>query len=284
MVVLPAPFGPRRPNTSPAATSKSIPSTARTSPYRLTRPWTRITGSVATAPAVFMVRWCHGYKAACRLRSAQVGRVGSVARRPKERLTRRSVGGSVARRPTERLTRRSVGGSVARRPNERLTRRSVGGSVARRPNDAADEAFRGRVGRPAPEGAADEAFRGRVGRPAPEGAADEAFRGRVGRPAPEGAADEAFRGRVGRPAPERAAAPGDNGAPGARAERLAQVGSSRSNPLDQSISRAIELSARVEPASGAGAPSSRYAAIDASSPTSCPAASDRSHFSSRTSQ
>src|SRR5262245_57072528 len=38
VVVLPAPFGPRRPNTSPAPTEKDTPSTARTLPgYTLTR-------------------------------------------------------------------------------------------------------------------------------------------------------------------------------------------------------------------------------------------------------
>ena len=41
--VLPAPFGPRKPKDSPAATSKSIPSTAVKSPKRLVRPraWMR---------------------------------------------------------------------------------------------------------------------------------------------------------------------------------------------------------------------------------------------------
>ena len=36
--VLPAPFGPRNPNDSPGATSKSMPSTAVNSPNRLVRP------------------------------------------------------------------------------------------------------------------------------------------------------------------------------------------------------------------------------------------------------
>src|SRR4051795_13384801 len=48
VVVLPAPLGPSRPKTSPGITSKSMPSTARTSPYCLTRPRTRTTGSVET--------------------------------------------------------------------------------------------------------------------------------------------------------------------------------------------------------------------------------------------
>ena len=35
--VLPAPFGPRKPNASPGATSKSTPSTAVNSPNRLVK-------------------------------------------------------------------------------------------------------------------------------------------------------------------------------------------------------------------------------------------------------
>src|SRR2546421_1614835 len=46
VVVLPAPFGPRNPNTSPLATSNSTPRTASTSPKFLTRPPTTIAGSV----------------------------------------------------------------------------------------------------------------------------------------------------------------------------------------------------------------------------------------------
>ena len=42
VVVLPAPLGPRKPNTSPVATSKSTPRTAWTSSKFLTRPWTAI--------------------------------------------------------------------------------------------------------------------------------------------------------------------------------------------------------------------------------------------------
>jgi hypothetical protein len=38
IVVFPAPFGPRTPKISPCRTSRSIPSTARTSPKALTRP------------------------------------------------------------------------------------------------------------------------------------------------------------------------------------------------------------------------------------------------------
>ncbi len=45
MVVLPAPLGPSRENTSPRLTSKSMPSTAVMSGYRFTRPRTSITCS-----------------------------------------------------------------------------------------------------------------------------------------------------------------------------------------------------------------------------------------------
>src|SRR5258708_26932371 len=44
VVDLPAPLGPRNPNTSPAVTSRSIPLTASRSPYRLTSPRTLIIG------------------------------------------------------------------------------------------------------------------------------------------------------------------------------------------------------------------------------------------------
>ena len=48
VVVLPAPFGPRSPNTSPGWTSKSIPRTASTPSYAFRRPRTRIAGSALT--------------------------------------------------------------------------------------------------------------------------------------------------------------------------------------------------------------------------------------------
>src|SRR5580704_757558 len=61
VVVLPAPFGPRKACTSPAPTSRSSPSSARTLPYRLVSPAARIAtplipslyraaGPVASAP------------------------------------------------------------------------------------------------------------------------------------------------------------------------------------------------------------------------------------------
>src|SRR5580765_3048084 len=46
VVDLPAPFGPRKPCTSPAVTVSSSPSRARTWPNVLTRPCTSITGSL----------------------------------------------------------------------------------------------------------------------------------------------------------------------------------------------------------------------------------------------
>src|SRR5262245_15021591 len=49
VVDLPAPLGPRKPNTSPAATSKSTPRTASISPYRLANPATEITAASVTS-------------------------------------------------------------------------------------------------------------------------------------------------------------------------------------------------------------------------------------------
>ena len=51
VVDLPAPFGPRKPNVSPRATSRSIPRTASTVPYRFTSPRTATAGvSIRTPP------------------------------------------------------------------------------------------------------------------------------------------------------------------------------------------------------------------------------------------
>src|SRR5271156_4104786 len=44
MVVLPAPFGPRKPNAQPRGTSRSTPSIAARSPKRLVRPRVSIAG------------------------------------------------------------------------------------------------------------------------------------------------------------------------------------------------------------------------------------------------
>ena len=45
--LLPAPFGPRKPNASPRCTSKSTPSTAVRSPNRFTSPRAWINGAPA---------------------------------------------------------------------------------------------------------------------------------------------------------------------------------------------------------------------------------------------
>src|SRR5947209_6573659 len=52
VVVLPAPFGPRKPNTSPGATSKSTPRTALTSPKSLTSSRTMIAFCRDPLPAI----------------------------------------------------------------------------------------------------------------------------------------------------------------------------------------------------------------------------------------
>jgi hypothetical protein len=52
VVVLPAPFGPSRPNTSPDRTEKLIPSTATSSPNTLRSPSTRMTSPAPTGVAV----------------------------------------------------------------------------------------------------------------------------------------------------------------------------------------------------------------------------------------
>ena len=53
-VVFPAPLGPSRPSTVPAGTSKSTPSTARTSPKRFTRPSTRMAGGLSVVMALII--------------------------------------------------------------------------------------------------------------------------------------------------------------------------------------------------------------------------------------
>src|SRR4029077_5700669 len=50
VVVLPAPFGPRKPRISPRSTVKLMSSTAVTGPYRLVRCCTSITGVPPPAP------------------------------------------------------------------------------------------------------------------------------------------------------------------------------------------------------------------------------------------
>ena len=58
VVVLPAPFGPRKPKVSPRTTSKSIPRTASTSSYRLVRLETDITAGRSRSPASEPVPAC----------------------------------------------------------------------------------------------------------------------------------------------------------------------------------------------------------------------------------
>src|SRR5438876_4428013 len=57
VVDLPAPFGPRKPNVSPAPTTKSIPRTASTSSKRLCRPSTTTAGVTPSHSA----RACRGW-------------------------------------------------------------------------------------------------------------------------------------------------------------------------------------------------------------------------------
>src|SRR5436305_11289652 len=55
VVVFPAPLGPRKPNTSPGATSKFIRRTASNSSKRLCRSWTWIAGPCPLARASLIV-------------------------------------------------------------------------------------------------------------------------------------------------------------------------------------------------------------------------------------
>src|SRR4051812_30639859 len=72
VVDFPAPLGPRKPNVSPVATSKSIPRTASISPKRFERPWTETAltrASVARLPPARLVRL---FQAPPRLRDRQL--------------------------------------------------------------------------------------------------------------------------------------------------------------------------------------------------------------------
>src|SRR5215472_5864721 len=77
VVDLPAPFGPRKPKVSPGRTSKPMPRTASSSPYRLTRSLTTITGSVMFQyPLGLSSRSPPGHRNRCpgvRLRSWRAG-------------------------------------------------------------------------------------------------------------------------------------------------------------------------------------------------------------------
>src|ERR1700749_4996223 len=61
VVDLPAPFGPRKPKVSPAATSKSMPRTASISPYLLVSALTEIAGATLASPPPRPHRLPRGY-------------------------------------------------------------------------------------------------------------------------------------------------------------------------------------------------------------------------------
>src|SRR4051812_12016758 len=75
-VVLPAPFGPSRPNTVPCRTARSTPSSAVVLPYRFTRPSARIayvvefmTPTVAARADTARTPRCHATCAGVRLQA-----------------------------------------------------------------------------------------------------------------------------------------------------------------------------------------------------------------------
>src|SRR5580693_7761539 len=61
VVDFPAPFGPRKPKVSPAATSKSMPRTASISPYLLVSALTEIAGVTLAYPPPLPRRLQRGY-------------------------------------------------------------------------------------------------------------------------------------------------------------------------------------------------------------------------------
>src|ERR1700721_760115 len=61
VVDLPAPFGPRKPKVSPAATSKSMPRTASISPYLLVSALTEIADVTLACPPPLLRRQRRGY-------------------------------------------------------------------------------------------------------------------------------------------------------------------------------------------------------------------------------
>ena len=94
VVVLPAPFGPSRPRTSPRRTSRSIPRTAQRSPNRRPRPVARsITGS-GVGHRSQSDRACHN-----RARDPTVEPPRGDGDRPPAHAQRRPPGPAPARRP-----------------------------------------------------------------------------------------------------------------------------------------------------------------------------------------
>src|SRR5579875_231565 len=79
VVDLPAPFGPRKPNVSPPATSKSMPRTASTSPYLFVSSLTEMAGITLACPLQPRRHLRRGYgtaPAGCRRGSCPPGRPG----------------------------------------------------------------------------------------------------------------------------------------------------------------------------------------------------------------
>jgi hypothetical protein len=83
VVVLPAPFGPRKPSTSPGCTRKLRSSTARSRPYSLVRPWQSIIRVLEQSKKISRRGAAHNsayslavFQAACPLASAEGVAVG----------------------------------------------------------------------------------------------------------------------------------------------------------------------------------------------------------------
>ncbi len=80
--VFPAPLGPRNPNDSPGATSKSIPSTAVISPNRLVRPRAWMSEAVESTDSDRSDMGGHGTSVAClRVPEARLERIERIERR-----------------------------------------------------------------------------------------------------------------------------------------------------------------------------------------------------------
>src|SRR5581483_1482180 len=143
VVDLPAPFGPRRPNTSPAATSKSSSFTASTPPaYVFVSRRTSIAGtSSRVIPSPFVAGLRHCYDGP-RREDVTDGRQdvagGAVRGAPAAPALRRVQDARLARRDG----RRRAGGVAPSQPYRRRGRRE--------PRRLADDRRRARLPRPAP--------------------------------------------------------------------------------------------------------------------------------------